>query len=324
MKQYTHAWLSLRAMKLLEDKMSTLPPDVQKYTERFLGFIKSYPSTFVRGAWFPDSVISDNLQGGHTWKYEFSDTGRVNNYLAPDFNTCKTLIPAADFDKPLNLVTSISALPDRCEALSQSIRDMIKIYNSLKKGDVIAFNFSQVAIFFLMLSHYTADAHMPLHCDARDFNDPSTVHPDMEDIWEKEALKYYEASKKYKQFDLDQDNNLRLINAQNYGTSFLSKIDTLLNNLQFTPKSNKIEFDMYLGNTNKNIWDYLVGVCHVSFLTSTQLLPIGGPYDYKTIKIEQESNLYNNFINRSPNILADAIASIAIVWLSTWMRWELL
>jgi len=28
MKQYTHAWLSLRAMKLLEDKISNFPPDV--------------------------------------------------------------------------------------------------------------------------------------------------------------------------------------------------------------------------------------------------------------------------------------------------------
>jgi hypothetical protein len=75
MKQYINAWLSLRAMKLLEDKMSGFPSDVQKYIDRFLGYINAYPSTFVRGAWFPDSVISDNLQGGHTWKYEFSDNG---------------------------------------------------------------------------------------------------------------------------------------------------------------------------------------------------------------------------------------------------------
>lgn len=323
MKQYTHAWLSLRAMKLLEDKRSGFPPDVQKYVDRFLGFINSYPSTFVRGAWFPDSVISDNLQGGHTWKYEFSDNGRVNNYCPPDYNTCLPFIQA-DLNKPLNLITSISALPDRCEALSQSIRDMIKIYNSLKKGDVIAFNFSQIALFFLMFAHYTADAHLPLHCDARDFNDPSTVHPDMEDIWEKEIFKYFDASKRFKQFDLDQDNNLQFTNAPNYNTSFLSKIDVLLNNLQFTPKPNTTNYDLYLGNTNKNIWDFLVGVCHVSFLTSVQLLPIGGPYNYKTLKIQQEPILYNNFIDRSPYILADAITSIAIVWLSTWMRWELL
>jgi hypothetical protein len=165
---------------------------------------------------------------------------------------------------------------------------------------------------------------MPLHCDARDFNDPSTVHPDIEDIWEKEIFKYYGASKKYKQFDLDQENDLQFTNAGGYNTSFLSKIDTLLSNLQFTPKSNNIKFDMYLGSTNNNLWDYLVSVCHVSFLTSMQLLPDDGTYDYKTIKIDQIPVLYNSIIDRSSNILADAIASIAIVWLATWMRWELL
>lgn len=87
---------------------------------------------------------------------------------------------------------------------------MILITNALnekRNGDVIVFNNSQVANFFLMLSHYTCDAHVPVHCDCRDLYKPSKVHPDLEAYWEKEIKKYYKVSIEREQFDLDENQN---------------------------------------------------------------------------------------------------------------------
>ena len=36
-----------------------------------------------------------------------------------------------------------------------------------------------------MLSHYIADAHMPLHCDKRKFSDGSDIHAKIEGEWDK-------------------------------------------------------------------------------------------------------------------------------------------
>ena len=296
--------------------------------KRLVDFMSHYPSTFVRGAWFPDTVIKDNTQGGHTWKYYLDPSdGRIVNRRPPSHNTCLNFVQP-ELDVKVSLDERASDLPDRCEALSQTIRDTIRITNKVRSGDVIAFNDSQVAILFLMLSHYVCDAHVPVHCDKRDFYTPSMVHPNLEAFWEYEIKKYYKVSTKTQQFDLDENQNLQLdTSRRGFDNSVLYKCNEILRQSTWDNMSQaEPEWRAFLGRGNNNLWDYLVSVCLVSFHMSLKMFPLDPPagVDYNTVKIMKVSSFKDKVIQYSPHILADAINSVALVWLATWERWELL
>ena len=89
MKKYTHAWLALKAIEYLKSLDGKFSKERNRHLKRFLSFISKYPNTFVRGAWFPDTVIKDNTQGGHTWKY-FLDpqNGKIEKRRPPSHNQC--------------------------------------------------------------------------------------------------------------------------------------------------------------------------------------------------------------------------------------------
>jgi hypothetical protein len=80
-----------------------------------------------------------------------------------------------------------------------------------------------------------------------------------------------------------------------------------------------------LGKKNNNLWDYLVGVCLVSFHISLKMFPKNeiDPSD-STIRIMETDSFKEKVIRYSPYIFADAINSVALTWLATWERWELL
>jgi hypothetical protein len=326
MKKYTHAWLSLKAVELLRSYEGKFREERNKYLNRFLNFIGTYPTTFVRGAWFPDTIIKDNTQGGHTWKY-YPDpvNGKVESRRTPSHNNCMTFVQN-DLNKKLSLDAKISDLPDRCEALGQTIRDTTLITNKVKSGDVVVFNDSQIALFFLMLSHYVCDAHVPVHCDNRDFYTPSKVHPDLESFWEKEITKYYKISKKAEQFDLDEDDNLQCdISKRGYNESILFECDKIIKATKWARmREARHHWSAFLGNNNNNFWDYLLSVCVVSFHMSQLMFPPYADVNYNTIKILEVSPFREDVIKYSPFILADAVHSVALLWLSAWERWELL
>jgi len=328
MKKYSHAWLSLKAMELLRTYEGRFDDERNKSVKKLLDFMYRYPSTFVRGAWFPDTIIRDNTQGGHTWKYQLdSSNGRVVRYRPPSHNRCLNFV-RSELDKKVSLDERISDLPDRCEALSQTIRDTILITNRVPSGDVIAFNDSQVAILFLMLSHYVCDAHVPVHCDNRDFYTPSKVHPDLEAFWENDIKKYYSVSKKTQQFDLDENLNLQLdTSRRGFENSILYKCDEILRQSAWdNMEQGGQDWRAFLGRGNKNLWDYLVSVCLVSFHMSLKMFPLNpaAGVDYDTVRIRRVSPFKEDIVQYSPYILADAINSVALVWLATWERWELL
>ncbi|MFC1900809.1 hypothetical protein ACFLYN_04365 [Chloroflexota bacterium] len=331
MKQYTHAWLSLKAIELLKSYSGEFSADRNKRVDRLLKFMSRHPSTFVRGAWFPDNIIKDNVRGGHTWKYSLDPAnGREVTYRTPSHNNCNSFVKS-ELSKKVKLDKQISDLPDRCEALSQTIRDMILITNKVHRTDVILFNDSQIATLLLMLSHYVCDAHVPVHCDKRDLYDPSRVHEDLEAFWEKEIKKFYSVSTKLKQFDLDEKQNLQLDARyeKNFKKSVLCECDRVLKKSAWE-KMNRKEKDWkdFLGKGNGNTWDYLVAVCLVSFHMSLKMFPVNPPggidYKDKKFRIMETSPYKEDVIEYSPYILADAINSVALVWLATWERWELL
>jgi hypothetical protein len=328
MKQYTHAWLALKAVGLLESYQGLLKPPHDKDLKEFLDFINFYPATFVRGAWFPDMVIKDNVLGGHTWKY-FLDpiNGRVEQRRPPAHNQCLAHV-AGDLNQKVSLDLAHSSLPDRCEALGQMIRDTILITNYARSGDVVAFNNSQVALSFLMLAHYVCDAHVPVHCDRRDFDIPSQIHPDLEAFWEGEVKKYYKISKNGQEFVTDENGSLELAtDLETYKNSILYQCDQILAQTRWQAAASADKnWNAYLGKGNNNFWDYEVSVCLVSFFTSLCMFPQNPPpgVDYNTLKIMESSPFKESVLAFSPKILADAINSVALIWLASWERWKLL
>lgn len=328
MKKYTHAWLGLKAVERLKSFQGQFSETRNERLERFLRFISLFPATFVRGAWFPDTVVKDNTAGGHTWKYSLDpENGRTVRYRPPGHNFCLGFVPESELDQRVLLHQRISDLPDRCEALSQTIRDTIKITNELELGDVILFNNSQIAVFFLMLAHYVCDAHVPVHCDQRDFYRPSKVHPDLEKFWEDEIKKYYRLSTRTEQFDLDENQNLQRDGTEaGFEDSILGRCDALLEGATWSGMSGgDNDWRTFLGRTNGNLWDYLVSVCLVSFHMSLKMFPPNSidPAD-ATVRILKVSPFKEKVHEYSPHILADAIDSVALTWLATWERWELL
>jgi len=214
MKSIAHAWVGLMAIKRLDDLCDSFkefdakgkPLEHKKQAKALVKFFDKHKDAFVQGAWFPDSVIRDNLTGGHTYKLSEPKTNKEKEEAfeiknrPPDHLSSSNLIKNKQKLDEKVFSRYPYTLPDRCEALSYSIRDMILIQKKVFKGSDILFNDDQISLYLLMLAHYIADAHVPPHCDARDFYTPSKIHPDMEKYWDDEIKKYYWFDKKRKVF----------------------------------------------------------------------------------------------------------------------------
>jgi len=357
MKQIAHAWLALMAMERLKHskdsqsfKKSFLGGNFENFflgdkfdeyfqsqAEQFINFFDKRKDSFLPGAWFPDSVISDNLTGGHTFKLrkptnegEILACPEIKNFTPKHLCSLKQLGIDENRLKEKLCIEDGYNLPDRCEALSHAIRDMVLIQDVERKGSNILFNDDQITLYFLMLSHYLADAHVPPHSDARDFYGPSTIHPDMEGYWDAEIEKYYEFDKKRDVFDYDVAGVPELKDeAENEGfkNSFLYKVIEELNSRKWVlshKKDGSIDKDIF-GAGNKKIYDYAKAVCYASYLISTDFIPENiSPSEYKEIKILEDPKYKEKLDKLSVCVLADAIDSIAMVWLLTWDKYRAL
>jgi len=304
---------------------NTFNPYYKKQAARFVKFFDKHKDAFVQGAWFPDSVISDNLTGGHTFKLKMPETeseterARAIKNRVPSHLSSQSLIIEKSRLEEKVYVNSRSVLPDRCEALSHAIRDMTLIQKHEPKGSDVMFSDDQLTLYFLMLSHYLADAHVPPHCDARDFYTPPTIHPDMEKYWDNEIKKYYAFDKKRKVFDYDIDGTPELIEGKNdlFKGSLLYDVLKVLSEREWSPADKNV-----LGKNNKKIYDYTKAVCFISYLTSTEFIPEMDKKQYSKIKILKDMEYRQKLREISVHVLADAIDSIALVWLLTWDKYN--
>ncbi len=340
MKSIAHAWVALMALERLKSP-KTKGYIKNKFKSFFLGksfdsyynnqagifvkFFDKHKDAFVKGAWFPDNVISDNLTGGHTLKIkkpskekEKKEARIIKNLTPNHLSTRRKFIKESRLKEKV-YVKGKYILPDRCEALSHAIRDMILIQRHEPKGSDIMYNDDQITLYFLMLSHYLADAHVPPHCDARDFYTPPTIHPDMEKYWDKEIKKFYLFDKKRKVFDYDLDGAPELKDENKFKTSFLYEVLKVLSKRKWSPADKKSQ---YLGKNNKKIYDYIKAVCFDSYLVSTWFIPELPKNKYKKIKIMKDDKYKETLRKLSVHILADAIDSIALVWMLTWDRYN--
>lgn len=210
MKQRAHAWVALRALKMIDDW-----GEAPELTE----MLSYYLSDVWDGAWLPDIRIVD-MRYGHIFKMD-SDPDFIYPklpeewwYVKSDKDLDKSLVGnrlgigytrgLEELKKPYRSHPKEGGhLPNRVIALSHTIGDTLKMsdfplaaYAQKKKigirkvkdasGLTVKLdlsarkikdlskspNFSarQIALTFFLISHYICDAHMPLHCDLRDLS----------------------------------------------------------------------------------------------------------------------------------------------------------
>ena len=201
MKQKAHAWITLRALKLIDDSN-------KRNTKKFVEFMSYYLSDVWDGAWLPDSLIKD-MKYGHIYKMDntnaFIPKIEEETFYQVMYPELKKRVSGKrlgleyskdceELEKPYVNFEDGGNLPDRVLALNNSIADMLKMGDYpirfyLKKKpsemDLTAdlcyqpiknlsqspnFSARQIALTFFIVSHYISDGHMPLHCDLRDMD----------------------------------------------------------------------------------------------------------------------------------------------------------
>ena len=313
MKKYTHAWLAFMAMKRLDQ--ATLPEvegsgnktvEVARYAKSLVRWFKNYRDFVVQGAWYPDEVFSD--QGSsHGVKYEPDELCEdVRNFkLLPETMEVRNLMmeESALYGKPFTIVKG--NLCDRCDAMAHTIVDNFKIQYKEEKGNPISPSSTHMAMRFFIMSHYIADAHMPLHCDARSL---AKIHGAVENQWENGVKKSY---------FIDEDNNRFFYDPDGYPLK-TDKMNSLMELVEQKILSRKFVYNW--GHSDYSTWDYMSSVTEYSYLLAYQMFPKdfadGGWTEYKKTPAAARFEEY------SSKLMADAVDSIARAWLHVWIRYR--
>ncbi len=306
MKQYSHAWLAFMAIKRLEK--TNLSNNYRKHANSLIKWFKNNRDSVVKGAWYPDAIIKD-MATSHILKYEFDPTGKNSTFkkLPSTYHLYKIGKESKFYRKPYKIVKG--NLPDRCESLAHSIIDNLKMQESEEKGSPISPTDNHVATIFFMLSHYIADAHMPLHCDSRSFSDGDNIHAHIEKEWD-EALRDC--------YSIDFDNERFFYDPEGYPL----KVDSnpVIDWLEQEIINRK--FSLSRGTGNGNIWDFISAITQYSYLTAYKMIPESyneDNLDWETFKGLNTEYLFDDY---SKFLLIDAIDSISKVWLRVWIRYQ--
>ncbi len=314
MKKFTHAWLAFMAIKRLEE--TKLSNRDRRYANSLIKWFKSHKDGVAQGAWYPDSVIKD-MANSHVLKFTPSaEVGNKFKRLPTTYLNYK-YGKSSPVKKKGFTVDKNDNLPDRCESIAHSVIDHLKMQESEDKGSPVSPTDNQIALLLFMLSHYMADAHMPFHCDSRRFSEGVDIHGRMEGEWDDRIRRHYRIDEDNERFFYDPYGYpLRdLASDQQYQSSFLKTVDGVLRDRKFI---------MSWGAKNKNVWDFMSAICQHSYLLSYCLIP--QQYDHTNITLVNWQSLGSiSFEDLSVAIFADAIDSIARVWLRIWRRyvkWE--
>ena len=317
MKKYTHAWLAFMAIKRLEVIATTNNPKViqgvsdetLKEAKALVKWFKDYRDFIIQGAWYPDEVFKD-MSTSHIVKFEPAPDGTYTKFdKLPSSHTIYNLMKKVSplYGKPYTGGKGNCA--DRCESISHSIVDNFKMLHKEDRGCPIVTTGNHIALRFFILSHYRADCHMPLHCDARPFSDEKGIHGAIEKKWEDHVNKSYK---------LDKDNNRFYYDPEGYPLP-----------LTLTPLIQNVEEDVatrkYVqgwGDGNNNTWDYMSAVAQYSYLFSYYLVPETFKNTQGMDEFMEQTEWGRDFDKYSEMIFGDAIDSIARIWLRVWIKYR--
>jgi hypothetical protein len=318
MKKFTHAWIAFKAIERL--KNADLDDANRKAANFLIRWFENHKDGVIRGAWYPDSVIVDNGTS-HIMKYRPDagvprrDFGKLPlpSLLHEIFHDSPQMEIGFRIDPKYNL-------PQRCEALSHAIIDNFKIQQYEEKGSALSPSDHHNALLIFMLSHYIADAHMPLHCDDR----PGTIdgfdlHDAIERTWEEEVVRYYEIDRVNQRFLYDPGGlpKLKDESIDGYAHSMLKAVQDELN---------QRHFQFGYGAGNDNVLEYMHTISRYSYLMAYAYLPQDytlQDFDRDTLQMKNGSGM--PFRDMSIIALSDAIDAVAHIWLHDvrrFMKWE--
>jgi hypothetical protein len=316
MKKYTHAWIAFKAIERL--KNGNLNKSDRVYADFLINWFENHKDGVIRGAWYPDVVIVDNGIS-HIMKYvpqpgtptiPFGSLP-TTSLLYKNGKVSPLIKQGAIVDKKYNL-------PERCEALSHSIIDNFKIQQYEEKGSSLIPTDHHIALLIFMLSHYVADAHMPLHCDNRPGTlDNFNLHDAIEQAWEEEVVSFYEIDRTNQRFRYNPSGFPLLKEDMDCRGSILSSVEEELA---------QRDFQVSYGTGNNNVLEYIHTICRYSYLLSYTYLPEGftpNQFDQQTIQLKNDAGL--SFRSVSLISLADAIDAVARIWLHDvrrFIKWE--
>lgn len=327
MKKWSHAWLAFMAVKRLEDKKQELSGTDLKHADSFIVWFKNHKDGVVQGAWFPDELIKD-MADNHVLKLAPAGKAPKGALRIPKekFKALPSdyLIFRYGKDSPVRqkafyIADKNDNLPDRCESLAEAVVDHRKVQEYENKGSPVSPTDNQVALWLCMLSHYIADAHVPVHCDYRRFSEGKNIHGKLEKVWDDEIQKYYLLNKQKTRFLYDTNGypapSRDLNSDELYQKSFLKAVGDEL-------EKRKLNFSF--GKDNKNVWDFMNAVCQNSYLISYRFFP--PKYGPDNVTNENWKDLAPppgfSLEQISTAVLADTIDSICRVWFRVWRRYE--
>jgi len=171
-----------------------------------------------------------------------------------------------------------------------------------------------VALTLFMLSHYAADAHMPLHCDSRQFSEGCNLHGKMEEVWEKQIKLHFDIDATSDRFYFNREGYPLNKGALTYSLSLLKQVEDELD---------QREFIIDYGTGNKNVREFVAAICQYSYLLSFSFIPQG--YDHTNVTTDNWRTLPGQCITLdqlSLFTLTDAIDSVARIWFRVWRRYS--
>ena len=344
MKHYTHAWLAMMAMKRIE--YAKIPVKQQDDAKALITWFKNYRDLVLQGAWYPDSVFKD-MSSSHIAKYfplaDYQKKGSgLESALADDVGEIDGEPEEVNDENPkIRIESKFRKMPqtlrmfnrgkgsvlydqpyiqfkrhnlcDRCESFTESLIDSFKILTMENPGAPVIPSNNHIAMRFFILSHYIADGHMPLHCDARSFYNKNEVHAFIEKMWDDQVQAAYKIDEYNERFYYDKD-GYPLLNEDTEPSPLIKYVEKELRDRSFS-------WDW--GDDNNNTWDYMSGITQYSYLLAYDLIP--ADRDPKQISTEyyMGTEAYQeHFEEYSKIILGDAVESIAKVWLHAWCRYR--
>ena len=309
MKKYTHAWLAMMAMKRIEK--AKIPARQQDDAKALITWFKNYRDFVLSGAWYPDAVFKD-MSTSHIVKYKPDPSGTSGYFrlMPPTLQLYKYGLNSDMYGKPY-ILEKRHNICDRCEAFTESLIDSFKILSVENGGSPIVPSNNHIAMRFFILSHYIADCHMPLHCDARSFYNKNEVHAFIEDEWDKQVRASYK---------IDEDNERFFYDPEGYPLPLEGKTELIK---YVEEELEKREFIWSWGAGCNNTWDYMSGISQYSYLFAYRLVPADHVPDEISKELYRNSAAYKeHFTEYSKVILGDAVESIAKVWLHAWGRYR--
>ncbi len=310
MHRYTHAWLAFRAIQRLQ--YAELSASNRRYANHLIRWFMDHRDGVINGAWYPDSIIRDNAHS-HIMKRAPAQAGPSEFGRLPS-----THLMYQDgqnsplFETPYELNPRHN-LPNRCEAITHSVIDNLRIIDREDKGSPVSPTNNHLALLLFMLSHYVTDAHMPFHCDSRRFSSRSNIHGHLEGRWETEIETYYQIDEANDRFGYDGGGFPARTNAAGYQNSFLVQVEAELAGRGF-----RIGY----GGDNANVLEFMDAVCQYSYLTSYAFIPQG--FDETNVTRASYEGLPGQrytISEVSVIVFSDAVDSLARVWLRAWRRW---